>query len=175
MTCQPAVKVGLLFPMAINTESHQEAVFFESVHGLHLPVTLIAKQFLFNVSLMVEEDKLRNIVYLNPRRWSLGVVVFVFLLNPRKILDNVIMAVKAFLHRRNPRELRALHIGVAKLALNVLVPGMYPVTERYGLFRSYVRRINIEEIEEKNGSKGRKEGEEQGPPVPIQCLQETVL
>jgi hypothetical protein len=151
---QPAAKVSLLLPVAVNAESHQETVFLKSVHGLHLTVALLAGQFLLDVSLMVEKDKLRNIVYLNPWRWSLGVVVFVFLLNPRKILDNVIMAVKTFLHRRNPRELRALHIGVAKLALNVFDPGVHPVTEWYGLLRTDVGGVIIKEIEKQNHSKG---------------------
>ena len=157
MTGQPAAEVGLLFSMALDAESHEEAVFLESVHGFYLPVTLLAGQFLLNVSLMVEKDKLWNIVYLDPRGWSLGVVVLMLFLNPRKILDNIIMAVKAFLHRRNPGEPGALHIRVTELALNVLHPGMHPVTEGNWLFGTDVRsRGCVKEVEEQSHSKSRK-------------------
>ena len=93
MTGQPAAEVGLLLSVTVDTESHEETVFLESVHGLHLPVALLAGQFLLNMSLMVEKDKLWNIVYLNPRRWSLGVVIFVLLLNPRKFFYDVVVAI----------------------------------------------------------------------------------
>ena len=93
MTGQPAAEVGLLLSVTVDAESHQKTVFLESIHGLHLPVTLFAGQFLLNVSLMVEKDKLWNIVYLNPRRWSLGIVIFVLLLNPRKFFYDVVVAI----------------------------------------------------------------------------------
>ena len=93
MTGQPAAEVGLLLPVTVDAESHQETVFLESVHGLHLPVALLTGQFLLNVSLMVEKDKLWNIIYLNPRRWSLGVVILVLLLYPRKFFYDVVVAI----------------------------------------------------------------------------------
>jgi hypothetical protein len=93
VTGQPAAEVGLLFSMALDAESHEEAVFLESVHGLHLAMALLAGQFLLNVSLMVEKDKLWNIVYLNPRRWGLGIVILVLLLYPGKLFYDVIMAI----------------------------------------------------------------------------------
>jgi hypothetical protein len=93
VTGQPAAEVGLLLPVTVDAESHQETVFLESVHGLHLPVALLAGQFLLNVSLMVEKNKLWNVVYLDPRRWSLGVVIFVLLLNPRKLFYDVVVAI----------------------------------------------------------------------------------
>ena len=56
-------------------------------------MALLAGQFLLNVSLMVEKDKLWNIIYLNPRRWSLGVVILVLLLYPRKFFYDVVVAI----------------------------------------------------------------------------------
>ena len=56
-------------------------------------MALLAGQFLLNVSLMVEKDKLWNIVYLNPRRWGLGIVILVLLLYPGKLFYDVIMAI----------------------------------------------------------------------------------
>jgi hypothetical protein len=157
VTGQPAAEVGLLFSMALDAESHEEAVFLESVHGFYLPVTFLTGQFFPNVSLMVEKHVLWKIVYLNPGSWSLGVVVLVLLLNPWKILDNIIMAVKAFLHRRDPGEPGALHIRVTELALDVLHPGMHPVTEGNWLFGTDVRsRGCVKEVEEQSHSKSRK-------------------
>jgi hypothetical protein len=96
-------------------------------------VAFLTGQFLLNVSLMVEKDKLWNIVYLNPRRWSLGVVVLVLLLYPRKFFYDVIMAIQTFLYRRNPGKFGARHIRMTELALDILHPGVHPVTEWYGL------------------------------------------
>ena len=57
------------------------------------------------------------------------------------------------------------NIGVTVKALDLFHPNVQLVAERYGLFRAYIRRKNIEEIEKEDDRKGRKEGEEQGSPV----------
>ena len=153
MTGQPASEVGLLLPVTVNAESHKETVFFESVHGLHLAVAFLAGQFLPNVSFMVEKDKLWNIVDLDPRRWSLGVVIFVLLLNPRKLFYDVVVAIQAFLHRRNSGKFGAIHIGMAELALDILHTGVDPVAEWYGLLGADVGSIIVKKVEEEHGAK----------------------
>ena len=168
MTGQPAAEVGLLLPVTVDAESHQETVFLESVHGLHLAVALLAGQFLLNVSLMVEKDKLWNIVYLGPRCWSLGVVILVLLLNPRKLFYDVVVTIQAFLHWWNSGKFGATHIGMAELALDILYTGVDPVAEWYGLLRADVGGVIIKKVEKQHGSKGRQKGQEQGPPVPFQ-------
>jgi hypothetical protein len=168
VTGQPAPEVGLLLPVTVNAESHKETVFLESVHGLHLAVALLAGQFLLNVSLMVEKDKLWNIVYLDPRRWSVGVVIFVLLLNPRKLFYDVVVTIQAFLHWRNSGKFGATYIGMAELALDILYTGVDPVAEWYGLLGTDVRGIIVKKVKEEHGAKCRKESQEQGPPVPFQ-------
>ena len=139
--------------MTVNAESHKETVFFEPVHGLHLAVAFLAGQFLFNVSFMVEKDKLWNIVDLDPRRWSVGVVIFVLLLNPRKLFYDVVVAIQAFLHRRNSGKFGAIHIGMAELALDILYTGVDPVAEWYGLLGADVGGVIVKKVEEEHGAK----------------------
>jgi len=59
-------------------------------------------------------------------------------------------------------------------ALDLLDSHVQLMTEGDGLFRANIRGITIKEIEKENDSKGRKEGEEQGSPVALQCSQEAI-
>jgi hypothetical protein len=99
MTCQPAVKVGLLFPMAIDTESHFKAVTLEPVHGLHRAVALLTGNLLPYVALMIEQYMLREIEY--PLPWSrrLGVEIPVLFLDPGMVGNDVLVTVKTLFHR----------------------------------------------------------------------------
>ena len=82
VTCEPAVKVGFLFPVAINAKSHLEAMTLEPVLGLHRAVALLTGNLLPNVALMIEQDVLREVVH--PLPWSrrLGVEIPMLFLDP---------------------------------------------------------------------------------------------
>jgi hypothetical protein len=99
MTSQPAVKVGLLFPMAINTESHFKAMTLESVHGLHRAVALLADNLLPYVALMIEQDVFREVVHPLPGSRRLVVEIPVLLLDPGMVGNNVLVTVQALFHR----------------------------------------------------------------------------
>ena len=175
MTCQPAVKVGLLFPMAINTESHLKAVTLEPLHGLHRAVALLTGNLLPYVALMIEQYMLRQVVDFLPRSRRLGVEIPVLFLDPRMFGNDVLVAVETLFHRWYSRVIGIFDIGMTKLTLDLLHPHVNLMAERNRLFRAYVGGVIIEKVKEQDGGRGGKEGEEQGPPVPLQCLQETVL
>ena len=100
VTRQPAVPVGLLFLMALHTKPHHEALAFDPVHCLHPTVAFLATDFLPDMSLMVEQDVFRQVVDLAPRGGRLGVEIVVFLFDLGMFGNNVLVTVKAFLHRR---------------------------------------------------------------------------
>ena len=170
MTCQPAVKVGLLFPMAIHTKSHLEAVTLEPLQGLHRPMALLAGNLLPYVALMIEQYMLRKIVHFLPRGGSFVVEIPVLFLNPGMIGDDVLVTVQTLFHRGKPRMIGVAHIWVTVEALDLLYAHMNLMTERNRLFRTYVGGVIIEKIKEQDDGKGGQEGEEQGPPVPLQRL-----
>ena len=63
--------------------------------------------------------------------------------------------------------IRISDIGMTKLTLDLLYPHMNLIAERNRLYRAYVGGVTIEKEEEQDDGKGGKEGEEQGPPVPL--------
>jgi hypothetical protein len=73
--------------------------------------------------------------------------------------DDVLVAVETFFHRGNAREMRPIHIGVAKLALDFLYPGVNPVTERDGLFRTQVSgRHQVKGVKEHSNQPQTRQG-----------------
>ena len=99
VTCQPAVEVGFLFPMAVNAESHLEAVILEPMHGLHRSMAFLTSNLLPDVALMIEQDMLRKVVHSLPRSGRLGVEIPVLFLDPGMVGNDVLVAVKTFFHR----------------------------------------------------------------------------
>jgi hypothetical protein len=167
MTRQPAVKVGLLFSMAINAKSHLKAVFFEPVHGLHRTVAFLTGDLLLYVPLMVEQYVLRDVEHFLPWSRRFVVEVPVLLLDPRMLGDYVLVTMQTLFHRRDPGKIGIGRIGMTVEALDLLYPCMNLVAERNRLFRAYVGGVIIEEIKEQDDGKRAEEGEEQGPPVPF--------
>jgi len=167
VTCEPAVKVGLLFPVAINTESHLEAMTLEPVHGLHRAVALLTGNFLPYVALMIEQYMLRKVVHPLPGSRRLGVEIPVLFLDPGMVGNNVLVTVKTLFHRWQSRVIRISDIGMTKLTLDFLNPHMNLMAERNRLFRAYVGGVIIEKVKKQDDGKGGEKGEEQGPPVPL--------
>ena len=175
MTCQPAVEVGLLFSVAINTESHFKAVTLEPVHGLHRAVALLTGNLLPYVALMIEQYMLRKVVH--PLPWSrcLSVEIPVLFLDPGMVGNDVLVTVKTFFHRRQSRVIGIFDIGMTEFTLDLLYPHMNLMAKGNRLFGTYVGGVAIEEVKEQDDGKGGREGEEQRPPVTLQRLQETVV
>ena len=99
MTCQPAVKVGFLFPMAINTESHFKALILEPVHGFHCTVALLTGEVFPYVSLMIKQYMLRKVIHFLPWSGDLVVEIPVFLLDPGMVGNDVLVTVETLFHR----------------------------------------------------------------------------
>ena len=161
--------------MALNTKSHSKMLSFDAVHLFNLSVAFLTRNSFSDMPLVVEKDVLRNIVGFHPWRRGIGAIVIVNLSDLGVIGNDVFMTVKTFLCRWDPGIGGAPHIGMAELALNILYTGVDSVAEWYGLLRADVGGVKVKEIEEEHGSKCRQEGQEQGPPVPLQGGQESVV
>ena len=147
MTGQPAINVGLFLVVTIDAKAHEEPVLLKPIHVLHVSVTLLTGDFLSDVTLMPEEDELGDVVHLAPRGRGVGVEIVVLLLYRRELGNDVLVAVEAFLHRRDTGEGGAIHVRMTELALDILHPGMHLVAEGDGLLRADVGgRRGIEEV-----------------------------
>ena len=68
----------------------------------------------------------------------MGVEVFVLLLDPGMLFDDIVMAVQTLFHRRNARLIGICNIGMTVLALDLLDPAVNGMAERDRLFRSEI-------------------------------------
>ena len=167
MTCQPAVEVGFLFPMAVNAESHFKTVILEPMHGLHRAVAFLAGNLLPYVALMIEQYMLRKVVHPLPGSGRLGVEIPVLFLDPGMVGNDVLVTVKTLFHRRQSRVIGIFDIGMTEFTLDLLYPHMNLMAKGNRLFGTYVGGVAIEEVKEQDDGRGGKEGEEQRPPVPL--------
>ena len=133
--------------MARNALSHEPLLGGQALRIFHLPVTLPAGNLAVDMTLMIKQHMFCDIIYFDPGGRCLGVEVTMFHFNPRVICDDVIMAVQAFFHRRNPRVVGITHIGVTVLALYLFDAGVHIVAERNRLFRTETGgRCSIKQI-----------------------------
>ena len=100
MACQPASYIGLFLFVTIHTEPHFESFGRNPIHGFNGTMALLTLNVLFDVPYVSEKNMFRYIEDFFPRRRGLGVKIFMFLLDPRIIGNDVIMTVKAFFNRR---------------------------------------------------------------------------
>ena len=129
--------------VTVDTELHVEILSLDAIHGFHRSVALLAGDFLFDVPLVVKQHVLGQIVGLFPGCRGLGVVIAVFLQDLRMPRNDVVVAVQAFFHRRQPGMLGVAHVGVAVFALDVFDPGMHPMAEGYRLLHADVETLLI--------------------------------
>ena len=148
---QPTIHIRLLLKMALDAKPHLEFILLEPVHGLDLAVTSLALDIAVDVSLVVEQNVLRHIVHLHPWRGCPGVEIVMLFLDPGVVGDDILVAMQTLLHRRQPRMVGIIHIGMAIPTLDLLNPGMEAVAERNGLFQTGVRaRRKIIEIKQRD-------------------------
>ncbi len=103
MTRQPAALVRVIFSMTGNTKSHLKLFLLQSIHCLNSAVAFFTFKIPFNVPLVVEENVLRHVVHLSPRRGGTGIEIIMFFQNLRMLGNNVRMTVQALFNRRYPR------------------------------------------------------------------------
>ena len=105
MARQPAVYIGVLFFVAFDTHPHAPLFGRQPMKVFYLSMAFPAGNFTVDMALMVEQNVFGHIVYFNPGGGSLGVEVFMLLLDPGMFFDNVIVAVQTLFHRRNARKI----------------------------------------------------------------------
>jgi len=158
VTCQPAVQIGLFKFVTFNAESHFKSFSRNSIQGFDLSMAFLTFDFLFNMPLMVEQNVFRNVEDFFPGCRRPGVKIFMFLLNPWVIGDDVLVTVQAFFNRGDSRMNRPFDIRMAELALDRLDTGMDPVAEGNRLQRSDpLRQIEIIKVEhDRTGGESRQ-------------------
>ena len=105
VTRQPAINVGIFLLMTFHTHSHPPVLGRQPLKVLYQSVAFPAGDFFVDMTLVVEQDMFRYVVYLHPGGGGLGVEVFVLLLDLRVFFDNIIMAMQTLFHRRYTRKI----------------------------------------------------------------------
>ena len=166
MTRKPAVHVCLFFLMTVDAESHPEMDSFDSVHALHDAVTLLTVNLLFDMSLVIKDHMLGQIVGLPPWRRRPCVVIPVLLLDLGVPGNDVLVTKEAFLYRGQARMFGTSDIGMTELTLDLFDTGVNTVAERDGLFRADIRAWRqVKKIEENQYEKKTERAQQQGSPV----------
>jgi hypothetical protein len=138
MTCQPAIQVNLFLPVARDTKSHFKPYSLDPLHGFNLPMAFSTSHAFPDVTLVVKESKLRNIINLYPRYRSLRLKIPMLLSYLRMVGDNVRVTIEALFHRWYPRKGGAIHIRVTKLTGYSFYSCMNLMAKRYRLFGTKV-------------------------------------
>jgi len=163
VTRQPAIQIGTLLLVALVTNTHPPDLAWEPVHVLDIPVTRFTGNVAVDMSLMVKKHMLGYIVDRHPGGGGVGVKIHMLLFNPGMVSDDVFMAVQTFFHRRQPRMVRVVDIGVAKAALNLFDTVVNRMAEWYRLLRSDPGgRRGIIEIEKSGDEKQTANGQQNG-------------
>lgn len=134
MTCQPAIQGNLSLPVARDTKSHFKSYSLDAVHGFNLPMALSTSHAFPDVTLVVKESKLRNIVNFYPRYRCLRLKIPMLLSYFRMVGNNVRVAIEALFHRGYPRKGGAIHIRVTKLTWYSFYSRMDLMAKWYRLF-----------------------------------------
>jgi hypothetical protein len=149
MTCQPTIKVDFFLPVARDTKSHFKSYSLDPLHGFNLPMAFSTGYAFSDVTLVVKESKLRNIVNLYPRYWRLCLKIPVFLSYFRMVGNNVRVTVEAFFHRRYPRKVRSIHVRMTELTGYSLYSRVHLMAKWYWLFGTTVFfRRKIKKVKE---------------------------
>jgi hypothetical protein len=134
MTCQPTIQVNLSLPVARDTKTHFKSYSLDAVHGFNLPMAFSTGHAFPDMTLVVKESKLRNIVNLYPRYRRLRLKIPMLFSYFRMVGNNVLVTIETLFHRRYPRKGGAIHIRVTKLTGYSLYSRMHLMAKRYRLF-----------------------------------------
>ena len=158
MTGQPAVELSLPFSVAFHAKAHLKIDGDEPVLSLNVAMALLAIDSVpAHMRLMTEEDIIRREENPNPRDRFLRLKVLLLLQNLRMLGDDVFMAEKTFLHRRESRVLGTLHKGMTEAAVDVFHACMDAMAERNGLlWPDRPARISKHEVRHQGKERGRK-------------------
>ena len=136
MTRQPAINVGILLFMTFQAHPHLPFLGRKPLKVFYRAVAFPAGNFAVDMPLMIEQHVFGHIIDFYPGRWCIGVKVFVFLLDPGMVGNNIFMAVQAFSHGRYSGMIGIGDEGVAVLALDLFNTAVDIMAEWDRLFRS---------------------------------------
>ena len=104
------------------------------MHPLHCVMTCLAFDIAVDMPLVIKKHMLCHQINLYPGYGRLCIEISVFLFYPRMICDDIVMTMQTLFHRWKSRKIGISNIGVTILARYLFHPGVYLMTERYGLF-----------------------------------------
>ena len=149
MTRQPAVQLGSHLFMTVDAKFHLEVHRHETVHFLDLAVAVGTVEPGPDVGAVVEFHVVGHIIDAHPGNGGFGFQMPPLLYELGMVGDDVLVAVEALAHRRDPGVVRPVHIGVAEAAANFLYPGVNPMAEiNRLLWAGGPVRIKIDKIEQ---------------------------
>jgi hypothetical protein len=113
-------------------------------------MALGASNLLLDMPFVVEDHVLSQVIGLSPRRGRPGIEIFMLLFDLWVIGNNILVAIEALFHGRQPWMFGAAHVRMTELALDLLHTGMHLVAKGYGLLGAHIRnRHHIKQIHEK--------------------------
>ena len=128
----PAIDTRVVVPMATDAVRHigEFERRHDLAHRLHFAVTLLARDVLSNVGLMIEIDEIGKNVDLRPSNRLFLVPRFADFLDFRTRRRDKLMTPDARLHRWNHRGFPASSAAMTILTVHLVLPGMNLMTER---------------------------------------------
>jgi hypothetical protein len=140
--------------MAVNAKTHLEIERNQSIHLLHIPMACDAVDLLPDVWLVIEFNIIGNIEDSNPGHRCLRIIMPPLQNNLRMLWNNILVAEKTFVHRRDSSILGSSHKGVAETAIDFLYSYVNAMAKKDWLFCSNgSMRIDIVEIEHDHNEK----------------------
>lgn len=103
MARQPAVQLSIFFPVAVDAKLHFKLHRAQAVHACHVAMANRTVQLSpVDVRRVLELHEVGDIVDSHPRHRGPGIVVPLLLGYLRVIGNDDLVAIEAFLHRREP-------------------------------------------------------------------------
>jgi hypothetical protein len=158
--------------MAFDAKPHVKMFSFDAIVGFHRPVAFLAENLFADVALVVKEHMFSQVIGLAPGCRRLRIEIFMLLLYPGMIGNDVFVTVEAFFHRRYSRVARVTHVGMAVLTLDVFYPGMNAMAEWNRLRDPDIgARCCIEKVQKQDHQSQTAEAQQEGADVSPQRLQ----
>ena len=123
-------------PVAANAPTHSELIkLLDAIHRLYLTVTLLALKSCRDVSAVIEGDVVGKVVHFQPLDRSVFGKSCGYLLNLRRALTNLCVAVHTCARCGNPGYRRLVRRRMTIETLYLVVPGVNLVRKVNGLHR----------------------------------------
>ena len=105
VTRQPAINIDFFRVVAFQAHPHPPILGRQPLKVFYQSVAFPAGYFFVDMTLVVEQNVFRHVIYFYPWRRGLCVEILVLLLDLRVSFDYVVVAVQTLFHRGNAREI----------------------------------------------------------------------